>query len=574
MKSPILTVGNDIFSELRNHPLDAHIAFAEFCDNSIQSFVDNKDNLFDKKGEPQENVEIKISISDDRIEISDNAAGISEENIEDALTYAKYKKNTQNKLNLSEFGVGMKNAAFKFSPKWHLITKALNEKIEKTYTFDLKNIKEDVAGLAPKISTKKVDPKLHYTHIILENCYPENFPNRRGKISQIKDHLKDVYRKYIFNNTAKIFLKKEELGKYRDEVLNDRYHEEFFNKNAQIIKWKKPFSIEAGVNEKNGSPKRVEGWVGVRSRGKANTGGMPLFREDRMILGTGGKPHKPIQIYGSGGSTMGALRLIGEMNLVNFASSSIKDRAYWGDSESAFYKKLEKVIIGDKEKFKKYLKKGFNPQNKIHVASMPIKDMYSANLPTLITDRERKRVAEELAKSLEESGKIEQKDKEEVSKELTEILKKNSDKLNQDKDLIELIKNNQDEPIDYESGDIDEEEISNAGDFEIKIPKQNSKLTFKYSMAPIPSPEATSARIEELYKIDNSDTNIVDVTINENHSVFSTFTSQESRNIIIRMVALFSISEHQTNIGLSKKEKGGTMMFRKNLNIFSMNTLT
>ena len=379
MKSPILTVGNDIFSELRNHPLDAHIAFAEFCDNSIQSFVDNKNNLFDKKGEPQENVEIKISISDDRIEISDNAAGISEENIEDALTYAKYKKNTQNKLNLSEFGVGMKNAAFKFSPKWHLITKALNEKIEKTYTFDLKNIKEDVAGLAPKISTKKVDPKLHYTHIILENCYPENFPNRRGKISQIKDHLKDVYRKYIFNNTAKIFLKKEELGKYRDEVLNDRYHEEFFNKNAQIIRWKKPFSIEAGVNEKNGSPKRVEGWVGVRSRGKANTGGMPLFREDRMILGTGGKPHKPVQIYGSGGSTMGALRLIGEMNLVNFASSSIKDRAYWGDSESAFYKKLEKVIIGDKEKFKKYLKKGFNPQNKTHVASMPIKDMYSAN---------------------------------------------------------------------------------------------------------------------------------------------------------------------------------------------------
>ena len=42
------------------------------------------------------------------------------------------KKIDQNKLNLSEFGVGMKNAAFKFSPKWHLITKALNEKIEKT----------------------------------------------------------------------------------------------------------------------------------------------------------------------------------------------------------------------------------------------------------------------------------------------------------------------------------------------------------------------------------------------------------------------------------------------------------
>lgn len=36
MKEPILTLGNDIFSELRNHPLDTHIASAEFCDNVIR----------------------------------------------------------------------------------------------------------------------------------------------------------------------------------------------------------------------------------------------------------------------------------------------------------------------------------------------------------------------------------------------------------------------------------------------------------------------------------------------------------------------------------------------------------
>ena len=88
---------------------------------------------------------------------------------------------------------------------------------------------------------------------------------------------------------------------------------------------------------------------------------------------------------------MGALRLIGEMNLVNFASSSIKDRGLLRRLRVSILQELEKVIIGDKEKFKKYLKKGFNPQIKTHVASMPIKDMYSANLPTLITDRERKK---------------------------------------------------------------------------------------------------------------------------------------------------------------------------------------
>ena len=568
MKSPILTVGNDIFSELRNHPLDAHIAFAEFCDNSIQSFVDNKDNLFYKEGKPQKNVEIKISISDDKIEISDNAAGISEENIEDALTYAKYKKTDQSKLSLSEFGVGMKNAAFKFSPKWHLITKALNEKIEKTYTFDLKNIKENIAGLAPKISTKKVDPKLHYTHIVLENCYGENLP-KRGSIKNIKDHLRDVYRKYITSETAVIYFKKEKLGEFKEKVLLDRYHEEFFDKDAQIILWKKPFSIEAGLNEKTGFTKRVEGWVGVRSSGESKTGGIPLFREDRMILGTGGKPHKPPQIYGYGGSTRGNLRLIGEMNLINFSSSSIKDRAYWGDSEQDFYKKLRKIIVGDKEKFKNYLKKGYNPQNKSHVASLPIEDMYIQNLPTLLRERENRRVAEDIITSLEESGNIT------ISDELTEITIENAAKLNQDKDLSNLIKKSHEDPIEYESGDIDEEEVSSAGDYEIKIPgKGKGKIKYKYSIAPIPSPEATTSGIEELYKIENFEKDIIDVTINEDHSVFSTFTNQESRRVIIRMIGLLAISEYQTNLGLTLKEKGGTKIFRKNINIFSMNTLT
>ena len=93
-------------------------------------------------------------------------------------------------------------------------------------------------------------------------------------------------------------------------------------------------------------------------------------------------------------------------------------------------------------------------------------------------------------------------------------------------------------------------------------------------MAPIPSPESTTAGIEELYKIENTEKDIIDVTINENHSVFSTFTTSEPRKMLIRMIGLLAISEHQTNLSLTAKEKGGTKIFRKNINIFSVNTLT
>ena len=36
LEKKIVELGNDIFSELRNHPLAAHIASAEFCDNVIR----------------------------------------------------------------------------------------------------------------------------------------------------------------------------------------------------------------------------------------------------------------------------------------------------------------------------------------------------------------------------------------------------------------------------------------------------------------------------------------------------------------------------------------------------------
>ena len=148
--------------------------------------------------------------------------------------------------------------------------------------------------------------------------------------------------------------------------------------------------------------------------------------------------------------------------------------------------------------------------------------MYSQNLPTLIRERENQRVAEELASTLEKTGKISPEDKKDVSEELTQILTDNTEKLSNDGQLSELIKQNHDRPIDYESGEIAEEEISNAGDFEVKIPKEKGKLRFNYSIAPIPSPESTTSGIEELYKIENTEKDTVDVTINENHSVFST----------------------------------------------------
>ena len=89
---------------------DEWFAMAEFADNSLHSFMNNKSEL-NKIG--IKNCDIKISILDsgdgEEINIHDNAGGIHTEDFKRLLSLGvpKGKSTTQ----LSEFGMGMKTAA-------------------------------------------------------------------------------------------------------------------------------------------------------------------------------------------------------------------------------------------------------------------------------------------------------------------------------------------------------------------------------------------------------------------------------------------------------------------------------
>ena len=102
-------------------------AMAEFVDNSIQSFVDNKLRL--KKLHSNYKLKIEINVSASQIEIKDNAAGIDEKNYERAFQAAMRPKKTSG---LSEFGMGMKTAACWFSNLWSVKSKSLLEPKKKT----------------------------------------------------------------------------------------------------------------------------------------------------------------------------------------------------------------------------------------------------------------------------------------------------------------------------------------------------------------------------------------------------------------------------------------------------------
>ena len=78
------------FSRLNYKPW---FALAEFLDNSIQSYVVHRDRLHSKKA-PKPHLTISIRIEDDRIKISDDAAGIAHKDFPRAFAPAQRPPDT------------------------------------------------------------------------------------------------------------------------------------------------------------------------------------------------------------------------------------------------------------------------------------------------------------------------------------------------------------------------------------------------------------------------------------------------------------------------------------------------
>ena len=123
---------------LKNHAFRPAYVFAEFIDNSIQSFEDNKNALLLKdKGY---RLKIRISWENGKIIIEDNAAGIPDKKMESAFEPGNVPENNKG---LNEFGIGMKNAAVWMSDFYKVETSGIGESYIKTVTFDYHKVITD-----------------------------------------------------------------------------------------------------------------------------------------------------------------------------------------------------------------------------------------------------------------------------------------------------------------------------------------------------------------------------------------------------------------------------------------------
>jgi len=175
--------GVGILSVPRHLNYKAWFEMAEFVDNSLQSYLQNRERLHELHGGGfRLKVEIEIERPDEvRIKIRDNAAGIATADYARAFRPAELPTD---RTSLAEFGMGMKSAACWFAPRWKVRTSALGEPVERTISVDIDSIARDsqepLVSFLEKIWTEhagELDSNLRDSfdallHTLLERQFP------------------------------------------------------------------------------------------------------------------------------------------------------------------------------------------------------------------------------------------------------------------------------------------------------------------------------------------------------------------------------------------------------------------
>jgi hypothetical protein len=371
-----LILGYEILESYKRLPYKAWFAFAEFIDNSTQSYRNHPEMV---KWYEDEGTMLTVSINyrnpsktqKGYIEVIDNAFGMNRDDLQNAMTLGK-KPLIANER--SKYGLGLKTAAFWFGNNWTVETtqkgstemlvvsvdlnKILKEEEAYYKNFKKKYPKKAVQQFRPdlKITTRNCLSAEHGTTLkITELVRPINSQTATNTI----EYLQSIYRIDLQNETLYLEFQTTPLS-YSQEDIERRLLTDPTGK-----KYKRQLNFK--INGKS-----VKGWAGILESGSKASGGFSLIQSERVIVGYP-KNYRNALIFGSedgGRNDLTNQRLTGELNLdERFGVSHTKDQILFADDEEdlldkALFEKLadykKESNIPHKSRGKKETEKNFD----------------------------------------------------------------------------------------------------------------------------------------------------------------------------------------------------------------------
>lgn len=328
------------FKFIQNKP---HFALGEFVDNSIQSFLDNKEQL--EKLIEGYKPRIEITVTNNQISVLDNCAGISIADEERAFMVAASNPNV---AGIGTFGMGMKVSACWFSDTWKVETKHIDEDEQKTFSVDVNKIlATNDLSIGPKITKSQAMP---FTKITIIDPFKEQVPHAGG-VTAIKDYLADIYRWFINEDQIEILYNGQKLLYEPPNIKNHPYYKDI---NGEKYDW-----VTEIPELDLGDGLKAWGVAYLRNIGMTKLPrGFGIFWKDRLVTGSTGDPWMPgfshdfdtkidkdtYGIYGGGNSAINQ-RLEGWIHISpEFEVPSTKNGVLWHGKDLVLMKKLKEYL--------------------------------------------------------------------------------------------------------------------------------------------------------------------------------------------------------------------------------------
>lgn len=305
-----VTVESGIIAIFQSQTYKLERVFAEFIDNSLQSYLDHIEQL--SKMPDGIRCEIKIIWDDNHIIISDNSFGMNDEEFGRALKLKAFNPDAFKGNRLSVYGMGLKYASVYLGNHYVINTTRYGESVRRIAEIDVpyfsSNNPETVTAIISDEMEQERGTTIEITDLRIKRT--------SSKESDIRDKLSIIYNRYIQDGTLTITINKVAVKHNKPELRKKEDGSKYFEK------FDGSFTSE-GVTYK------YNGWIGILSVGNQSITGLNLIQAKRCIqLGW-----KPEAIFGKGNSFQNS-RVVGEIVFSGDHSilSYDKDQFVWSDN--------------------------------------------------------------------------------------------------------------------------------------------------------------------------------------------------------------------------------------------------
>ena len=283
-------------------------AIGEMIDNSVDSYLEHKDQL-------EDGLDIWISYKGKAktLVIKDNAYGMNSKRVAEAVQITRRHGSNYYSGGIGHYGLGLKKSATSLGDKWTVITKEKNSDIKYTVQVDVMKLYEEDAS-SVEILDQPSNTK-HGTRIEIDLR-----KIMRGALEKnVKAHIAEMYRFYLDEGDVRIW--------WNDELLEHDQPKTFQGDDGPT--WT-PITLDVKTT---GSSKtlKISGEIYVLETMSHAYSGLRLYHTNRMIQGGGGKPNenwRPHELVG-GAEGYRARRFCGHFHLDCLGVNHQKDGFIW-----------------------------------------------------------------------------------------------------------------------------------------------------------------------------------------------------------------------------------------------------